>query len=66
MNIEPVTEYAVGYAGGSMLVRPNAEDVERVYPIAEWIPHHQRGGGKVYTRRVIIVDDWVEVPRASE
>lgn len=58
-----VAEHAIGMAGGSMQIRPTYPEVERVYPLAEWIPDHQRGGGKVFKRRVIVVDDWTEVPR---
>lgn len=58
-----VVEHAIGMSGGSMQVRPNDPEIERIYPLAKWIPDHQRHGGKVYTRRVIVVDDWTEVPR---
>lgn len=39
-------------------------EIERIYPLAEWIVHTQLGG-KVYRRRVIVVDDWEEVPAPS-
>lgn len=58
-----VVEHAIGMSGGSMQIRPTYPEVERVYPLAQWIPDHQRDGGKVYKRRVIVVDDWTEVPR---
>lgn len=45
-----------------MAVRPNDPEVEQVYPLTEWITHKQRDGGRVYQRRIIIVEDWIEVP----
>lgn len=57
-----VVEHAIGMSGGSMQVRNDHPEIERIYPLAKWIPDHQRHGGKVYTRRVIVVDDWTEVP----
>ena len=57
-----VTEHAIEMSGGSMQIRADYDGRERVYPLAQWIPDHQRDGGKVYKRRVIVVDDWTEVP----
>lgn len=47
-----------------MQVRSNNPETERVYPLTEWITHNQRDGGRVYRRRIIVVEDWIEVPRA--
>ena len=58
-----VAEYAILMAGGSMMVRPNDPDIEKIYPVVDWVKAHQRNGGKVYTRTVHIIDDWVEVPK---
>lgn len=55
-----VTEHAIGMSGGSMQVRP--DDIEHIYPLVEWIENHQRHGGKVFTRKIIVVEDWHEVP----
>lgn len=63
MPQQPVVEHAILMSGGSMQVRPGDPETERIYPLARWIEHHQRFGGKVYTRTVIIVEDWREVPR---
>lgn len=60
-----LAEYAVMMSGGGMHVRNDDPEVERIYPVAEWIPHQQRHGGKVYRRRVIVVEDWEEVPAAT-
>jgi len=51
------------FSGGSMLVRPDDPEVERIFPLADWIPASQRFGGKVYRRVITVVEDWEEVPR---
>jgi hypothetical protein len=60
---DEVTEYAIGIRGGDKQVRNPHPEIERIYPLRQWIPDHQRFGGKVYRRRVIVVEDWVEVGR---
>jgi len=60
---EPVTEHAEQYTSGAMLVRNSALEVERVYPLEQWVPDQQQHGGRIFKRRVIVVDDWTEVPR---
>lgn len=60
---ETVVEHAIGVTDGSKQVRPNDPQIDRIWPLADWIPAHQRFGGKVYRRRVIVVEDWSEVPR---
>jgi hypothetical protein len=62
---EAVTEYATGISGEGMNVRPDDPDVERAYPLDVWIEHRQRDGGRVYQRRIIVIDDWEEVPRGD-
>jgi len=59
--MKPVEEYAQLYAGGSMLIRNNAPDVERVYPLKTWVEHATRAGGRVFRRVVIVLEDWQEV-----
>ena len=59
---EPVTEHAVRMSGGAMEVRN--PDSERIYPLREWIKAMQDVHcTRVFKRRVIVVDDWTEVPR---
>lgn len=53
-----ITEHAVLYAGGSMLVRPQFPELEDIFPLEKWIVAEQKSGAKVYRRRVIVVDDW--------
>jgi hypothetical protein len=64
--IKHIVEHAIRMSGGAMQVRNDHEQIEAIYPLARWIPDHQRGGGKVYRRTVIVVKDWHEVPPESE
>ncbi|MFI5591283.1 hypothetical protein ACIA5G_39955 [Amycolatopsis sp. NPDC051758] len=59
-----ITEHAAEMSGGSMRVFPDDPEIEAVYPIARRIRAKQRFGGHVYRRRIIVVDDWTEVPPA--
>ncbi len=61
MTGEPVTEYAELMSGGGMHIRCNDPLVERIYPLAEWLPAARRFGGHVYRRRIVILEDWEEV-----
>lgn len=55
------TEHAISLSGGSMEVRTNDPDVEKIYPVERWIENTKRHGRKVYRRVIIVVDDWKEV-----
>ncbi len=63
---EHVVEHALGMSSGAMQVRWNHPEVERIYPLDQWIVHQQRHGGKVWRRTIIVVDDWAEVPKQEE
>jgi hypothetical protein len=54
-------EHAQLFAGGSMLIRNADADVERVYPLAEWIGHETRKGGRIFRRKIVVIEDWSEV-----
>lgn len=57
-----VTEHAVRMTDGSMCVRSQHPDIERIYPLAMWIRGQiEVNRTHVYRRRVVVVDDWVEV-----
>ncbi len=58
---QDTVEHAQLFAGGSMLVRNPHPDVERIYPVADWIRHEQGHGGKIYRRRIVVIEDWTEV-----
>jgi hypothetical protein len=45
-----------------MQIYPVDPEIECIYPLGERIRAGQRYGGKVFQRRVIVVDDWTEVP----
>lgn len=61
----PVEEHAIQMSNGAMQVRSDDSDIERIYPLARWIPDHQRFGGKVFRRTVLVVGEWEEVPDAG-
>jgi hypothetical protein len=62
---EPVTEHGQLYSSGGYLTRNPHPEIERIYPLAQWIPHQQRFGGKVWQRRIVVLEDWAEVPRSA-
>lgn len=62
---DPIIEHAIMMSGGGMQVRNNADHVNQIFPLPDWIRSQQRFGGKVYTRKVIVVEDWTEVERWS-
>lgn len=43
---EVVTEYAQLMAGGGMCVRNPHPEIERIYPLTEWIAAERRSGGR--------------------
>lgn len=57
-----VTEHAVELCG-SLQLRSDHPDIDTLYPLAEWTPDWQRRGVHVFKRRIVVVDDWTEVPR---
>lgn len=64
-QLEPVTEHAIGMSSGDKQIRATYPRQEQIYPLEDWIEHNQRFGGKVYRRRVIVLDDWTELPNPS-
>jgi hypothetical protein len=58
-----VVEHAIQMSGGSMQVHNANPDIDRIFPLADWIKANQRGGGRVWRRVVVVVEDWEEVPR---
>lgn len=63
-GLATTTEHAVQMSGGGYLVRPTGPLVEKCYPLAQWIRGEQRSR-PVWRRRVIVVEDWAEVPPAG-
>lgn len=54
------TEYALLMSGGGMHVRNDHPEVERIYPLADWIRHQQQDGARVFRREVVVVSGWAE------
>jgi len=61
MASEPVTEHGILMSDGGFHVRNPAPEIERIFPAAEWIQHLIRSGAHVYRRRVIVVEEWIEI-----
>ena len=57
-----VVEHAIMMHGGGMHVRYDGPDMERAYPLQQWIKDNQRHKS-VYRRRILVIDDWEQVPR---
>ena len=58
-----ITEHANLMSGGGYHIWNTEPYILEIYPLEEHIEHGQRFGGKVYRRRVIVVEDWTEVRR---
>jgi hypothetical protein len=54
-------EYGILMSGGGYQIRNGHPEIERIYPVAEWIAGEKRTGGHVFWRRVIVVEDWAEL-----
>lgn len=63
---QPVTEYAVRYKSGDWKIRYTDDEVDRIYPLAQWISHGQRFAGFVGKRTVIVVEDWKRVRKGAK
>jgi len=63
VSTDEVTEYAQLMSGGGMHVRNPHPEIERIWPLADWIKAGQMGGGRVYRRVITVVEDWEEVRR---
>lgn len=60
-----VTEYGQIMLGddgcGGYLVRNPSPRIEREYPVADWIADERQQGRFVARRRLVVVEDWIEV-----
>jgi hypothetical protein len=59
----PVMEYGEMLTSGGFQTWNTEPDILAIYPLAERIKNARRFNGKVYRRRIIVVDDWEEVKR---
>lgn len=60
----PVVEYGLKMTA-SMQVFPNSPETELIYPVAKQARHAMKYGGKVYRRRVMVIEEWVAVTEAE-
>jgi hypothetical protein len=60
MSAEEVTEYAAYNVDGGLEVR--TAHPGDLYPAEQWARDHQALGSRVLRRRVIVVEDWAEMP----
>jgi hypothetical protein len=55
-----VTEYGQLMSGGGYQLFNQASHIEDIYPLADRIKAGRRHGGKVFRRRVLVLEDWEE------
>jgi hypothetical protein len=60
-NPGTVVEYGLLMSGGGYQIRNGHPEIERIYPVTEWIADETRNGSHVFRRRVIVVEEWAEV-----
>jgi hypothetical protein len=60
VTTEVVAEYGEQLSGGGWQTWNTAPHIEKIYPLAQKIEAHRRHG-KVYRRRIVVVEDWAEV-----
>ena|SRR6202044_4269051 len=58
---EIVTEHGLLMSGGGYQIRPTHLEIERIYPLAEWIAGQKRMGAHVFSRRIIVMEEWTEL-----
>lgn len=61
MDGEEVTEYAARTVDGGVEVRSSREENPQ-YPAAQWARDQQALGAQVQRRRIIVLDDWADLP----
>lgn len=64
MRPKVVTEHATQYSGGSMLVWNERPEILQIFPLAERIAGEQQHG-KVWQRKIIVLQGWTEVPKPA-
>ena len=57
-----VTEHATEYSSGSMLVWNEQPWIQEIYPTAQKIAHEQKFS-TVWQRKILVLQDWTEVPK---
>lgn len=54
-------EYAVRMSDGGYHIRSSSPEVERIYPLRQWVIDNRLNGDRVYRRRIVVIQDWHEV-----
>ena len=54
-------EYGILMSSGGYQIRNGRAEIERIYPVADWVADEKRNGTHVFRRRVIVVEDWAEL-----
>lgn len=62
---EPEVEYAQSLPGGGMQTWKTGSVEEAIYPLGKRLLHTMRYGGRVYRRRILVVEDWTEVDESD-
>jgi hypothetical protein len=63
--MDEVTEYAARTVDGGLVIR-SSQGEDPKYPAARWARDQQALGSRVQRRRVIVVEDWAEMPGPGE
>jgi hypothetical protein len=61
MDTTPIVEHGQLMSGGGFQIRNGHPDIERIYPLRDWIRAEIRSGGKIYRRTIVVIEDWTEV-----
>jgi hypothetical protein len=59
-----VFEYAARTVDGELEIRSSRGE-SPMYPAAQWTRDQQALGARVQRRRIIVLDDWSDLPRAD-
>ena len=62
--VSPVTEYGIVTSGGGIRIR-NAfadPDVDRIYPLTNWVAGKKADGAMLMARTILVLDDWGPIP----
>ena len=60
-----LVEHGLLMSGGGFHVRDTDPEIEKIFPLAEWIAHQTRTGGHVYRRQIVVLQDWHEITEAE-
>jgi hypothetical protein len=61
MEGDKLTEYALRRGDGTMDIR-SPGGTEHLYPAEQWSRDQRALSARVFRRRVVVVEDWAEVP----